>query len=430
MNRKQLVILLIAVVVLAGIGIGIKMRRDASWESADATGERLLPELPLNRIAAVTIENAETALHIVRTDERWSVKERFGYPADTEKLSRLLRGLTYQEILQTVAVGPSQYGRLHLLEPSAGEKSGTRLALADDKDTALATVLFGKKHMQKNENANPMLGSEWPDGRFVMTPRNGKDQVFLLADTYSEVAPNATDWIDSEFFEIKKTTKVTRQGDHGWVLVNVGGKFVLDDLDQETEEMNTSPASSAGSAFSWGRFEDIVDPATPDAELGMDSPEVFVFETEAGVEYTVRIGTKTDDNQYPVRVAARAVLPETREAPEDESDEDKEKADKEFADKRETAAKEAQEVTDRLSAWTYLVAASNPEKLLKKRADFVKDKQPENSAADAPAAGAPPSTLPPTPLPTPPSAPPAPPPGTDAPDAPAQAPAPPDEQAL
>ena len=62
MNRKQLTILLFAGIVLGGAGLHFYKARKESYVSKDAvTGQKLVPNFPLNDVARLTINRGPTS---------------------------------------------------------------------------------------------------------------------------------------------------------------------------------------------------------------------------------------------------------------------------------------------------------------------------------------------------------------------------------
>ena len=58
MNRNQLLILLVLVVVLGGAGIMLHNRQKSSWEGANpAAGKKVLGDFPINDVAHIEIKS-------------------------------------------------------------------------------------------------------------------------------------------------------------------------------------------------------------------------------------------------------------------------------------------------------------------------------------------------------------------------------------
>src|SRR5687768_5779334 len=115
MNRKQLIILVILVVLVGEAGLLLRNRENSSWKGADpAVGKKLLGEkFPVNDVAQISIKQGTNELNLVKKD-LWRVRERGDYPANYSEVSDFLLKVSDLKIVQTEKVGPSQLPRLSL----------------------------------------------------------------------------------------------------------------------------------------------------------------------------------------------------------------------------------------------------------------------------------------------------------------------------
>jgi len=410
MNRKQLTLVLLAVIVLGGLGLWLRSRDKSSYKtSQDQMGQRILGDLDLNAlntVARVTIRHGTNELNLVRQNEQWTVQQRGGYPANFSEVSETLRKLWDLKVVQPVRIGPSQLARLELT-PSAGTNSATVVELKDKEDKTIRAVTLGKKHMRQSSSPSPFGGDEgWPDGRYVMLADKA-ETVSLVAETFSNLEPKAEQWLNKDFFKVEKTKsiavtypvatnswKLTRETETGeWRLVDA----------QPHEKLDTSKTSSLANALSWPSFNDVV--IDPRAEVtGLEQPTVAVLETFDNFTYTVKIGNKSGEDAYYMAVTVAADIPQQRQAPADEKAEDKEKLDQEFKEKTEKLNEKLKQ-EKALAPWTFLVSKWTFDSLLKERHTLMAEKK------DEPPADAAKPTEPPTPplvpelapIPTPPA---------------------------
>ena len=108
----------------------------------------------------------------------------------------------------------------------------------------------------------------------------------------------------------------------------------------------------------------------------MDQPIVARLETFDGFTYTVKIGNKTNDDNYYLNASVAADLPKDRTAGKDEKPEDKEKLDKEFKEKV-SKLEEKLKQEKAYAKWTYLVSKWTVDPLLKERKDLLLEKKEE-----------------------------------------------------
>src|SRR4051794_8776562 len=94
MNRSQFKVLLFVGVILGLVGFFVYQRDRSSWGSADTkAGSKAMPDLPINDVAQVTIQQTGKEVTLLKKDDVWSVRERSDYPANFTQLSASLRKL-------------------------------------------------------------------------------------------------------------------------------------------------------------------------------------------------------------------------------------------------------------------------------------------------------------------------------------------------
>ncbi len=79
MNRKQLVMLIVALAVLGTAALMLMKRHQQSFTDSEATiGQKLLNNFQMNDVAAIHIKG-DTDLDLAKKDGRWDVAERGRY---------------------------------------------------------------------------------------------------------------------------------------------------------------------------------------------------------------------------------------------------------------------------------------------------------------------------------------------------------------
>src|SRR5262245_18891523 len=120
MKSKQLAILFAIAVILGGVIWFLNRdNKDSTGQGSGAAGKKVL-DFPIDDVEQVVIQSSAGSVNLAKKDGTWKVLDRADYPADFVKISDLSRKLFDMKTVQTVAVGPSQYARLELVEPAAG----------------------------------------------------------------------------------------------------------------------------------------------------------------------------------------------------------------------------------------------------------------------------------------------------------------------
>ena len=387
MNRNQFILLLALVAALGAASLTIHQRGQQSWhDSGQSIGRKLLPDLPVNDLAQITIHSGTNELNLAKRDQLWRVRERGDYPANFSQISGLLVKLADLKIAQAEEIGPSQLGRFELLPPGAGTNSGTQVELKDATGKTRNLLLLGKKHLRQptgNSGFGGMDDQGWPDGRYVMVG-NGAKTIAVVSETLDDVQPKPESWLDQGFFSIEKPRSIDVQypeATNSWKLVRASetNDWQLADA-RAGEKLDSSKFSSVTSPFNSPGFHDVLPANTKPEVAGLTNVTVVTVETFDGFNYTVKLGSKRNDD-FPAAVTVAAKLPSARAVGKDEKPEDKTKLDAEFKDRQKKLAEKLAD-EKKFEGWVYLLPAYKVEPLLKTRSQLMAE-PPGNQTAKA-----------------------------------------------
>ncbi len=380
MNRRTLIFLLLAVVVLGGAVLLVKERKGKSWSGANSRmGEKLVEDFPLNDVAHIEIVESTNQVNLVKTNDQWSVQERAFYPAAFSDISDLLRKVWEMKVAQPVPnIAASQLGRLDLTASSSSTNQPTLLVFKDKSGQTLNRLTLGKKHLKESASSSPYGGGSWPDGRYVMVDSNIAS-VALINEPLNNAEPKPQSWLDKDFFKvenIRAISVVATNETNSWAISRdtAAGEWKLAGLKPE-ETFDKTKVSSANYALSSPSFVDVAVQATP-AQTGLDQARQVTITTFDNFTYHIKIGNKTPDDNYYFHVAVSADLPKERVAGKDEKAEDKAKLDKEFQEKQDKL-KEKLKQESSLEPWNYLVSKWTVDFFLKDRKDLMAEKKEE-----------------------------------------------------
>jgi hypothetical protein len=236
------------------------------------------------------------------------------------------------------------------------------------------------------------MGDEgWPDGRYVKTGQAG-ESVALISDPLANLEPRPEQWLNKDFFKIEKPRSIAVKSPaetNSWELAreSESGEWKLADP-KPGEQLDAGKASSTTSSLSSPSFSDVA-PASKSEEMGLTQPTVVTIKTFDDFAYTLKVGTKTNDN-YPLMVSVSATLPTERVAGTNEAAADKEKLDKEFKEKQKTLAAKL-DAEKKLENWIFLVSSWTLDSVLKQRSQLMVEKKEEPKPEGA--TNAPPAVL-------------------------------------
>ena len=373
MNRKQFLILVIALLVLGGAGLALFWQDIAAYRASGAKiGAKLLPGLKLNEVAQVHLQDAKSQVTLVKKDNAWLVRERGGYPANVQDIGDLLIKLAELKVVQSETVGESLLPRLDLAAPGQREGSGTLIEFKDAAGKPLASLILGKIILKKDPvNPLPSAQNGVPAGRYVLVGKSN-DIVIGVSDPLEGAHAVPGKWLAKDFFKADRiktlalagegaaSWKITRDTEYGqWKFAAGGG------------ELDASAAVGATNALGGLSFTDVVvDPKPEDTE----KPVTVTAETFDNLTYTVKIARKkTGDEDY-VSFTVSGEPPKQRVPEKGEKPDEKARLDKEFAATlKKLEARVASEQA--LAKWTYVVPAKSLSPLVKERAQLIAAKK-------------------------------------------------------
>ena len=399
MNRKQFVILIVLGLAIGALGFYLANKRKESYTASSfKSDEKVIKDFPLNETAHIRVKQGTNEVNLIRA-ETWGVKERWNYPASFTEISEFLRKVWDLKPVQDVEVGPSQFARLELNVEGTATNSGTLVEFKDSKSANLKSLVLGKKVMKDAPAGGMGMGGGFPAGRYVMVPETKK--VWIVNETFSNIDTQPAQWLDKDFFKVEKIKSIAVTAPsptNTWSLSRETetGEWKMNDL-KEGENFDASKASTLNYALSSPSFNDVASPEAKPEETGLAAPTVAEIQTFDGFNYTVTIGSNTNEENLHLKVSVAGDFAKERKPGENEKPEDKEKLDKEFKDKT-TKLEEKLKSEQRFEKWTYLVSKHTVDALLKPRTDFFAEKKEEKKDEAAPEtkADAPPiPTLPP-----------------------------------
>ena len=381
MNSKQLKLLIIIFVCIGVIGALLVVRSNKSWSQGEQSiGGKIMPDFPMNDVTKLVLKDKDGEMSLLKVEETWRVAYRGNYAADFSKIRELLLAIAQTKVLRNMQVGESQLGRLELLAPDKGDKSGVLLSFLGEGDKELGTLLLGKQSMRQSESSS-FGGGEIPDGRYLM-PDGDISRIALVSETFSNVQTEAKAWLDKTFFKVEKlkSAEVTHSDPiQSWSVSRETetGDMVLAGLG-EKEELDSSRSYSLKNILSSPSFNDIAASDASNEDLGLEAPVKASLTTFDGFSYEILIGKPNEEEEYPVRLQVSAELTEERVPAEGESEEDKAKLDTEFADNLKTL-KEKLESEQKFQDHTFMVSKWTVDAFTKPRSDYIKEIEEETS---------------------------------------------------
>lgn len=349
-------------------------------------------------IASITLKDSKGEVTIEQKDGKWIAPARDGFPVSQETLTTLVKEAFEMKIGESQRAGASQLGTIKLKSPADGApeaETGTLVTFKDSSGKVIASVIAGKvMTIDGNAPAAFSMSPQGPKTQYLKVDGMG-DTVVKAREGFSSLSTDVKTWLDkAQFIKVSDIKDVAVTGstpEETWKIHrdSTGGELKLD-APAAGEEFDAAKAAGVGSIFSFVQFADVA-PAADAAKAALDKPvRTAVINTFDGYTWTVKVGAAEADNHY-LAYSVDAKFPETRPAPAPkadgkpaETDEEKKTADEAFAKALEEKKKKLAEQQATAQNRIFLVTKSSLEPILKKRADYQKDK---NAAPGAPGLG-------------------------------------------
>jgi hypothetical protein len=369
MNRKQFLLLIVALLILGGVGIALFWQDLGDYRASGAKiGAKLIPEIKVAEVARIELKDAKSRVTLVRQETGWVVQERNSYPADFKAISDLIIKLIDLKVVQAESIGESLWPRVELVEPGKGEGSGTQVELKDAAGKTLTNVIVGKTILKKDPgNPLPSAQNGVPAGRYIRIAGGG-DKVVVVSDPLTLVEAQPGRWLDKRFFKVErlKTLAVSGEG-MTWKIARgeewEQWKFAGGGADLLHPQVAMTTANAIGNLT----FKDVEMKAKPEDE---GKPTLITAETFDNLTYVFKVAKRKSGDDYLVQVSVAGDPPVARPPEKNEKAQDTERRDKEFAESRKRLEARIS-IEKMLGNWSYVVEGKQLEPILKTRESLV-----------------------------------------------------------
>ncbi len=351
MNARIAAILVVLLAVLGGAAIVYQQQERARRPAnAAALGQVLLKDLKAADIASIRIAEAKNVLTLERKDERWTLAERAGFPADFSKVREFVLKAIELKAGQSEPLGEKDRARLNL------DESGTLLEFRGADGKSMSSLIVGKKYFKREvENPEKALG----DGRFVLLPADPKT-VYIVADPLLQATAKTAEWVERAAFQVEKVKtldvkfpdgggyRIERSGDNAdWKLAGL----------KPGEKLEVTKANAASYVLSTLDLADVLPKDTKDT--GLDKPIEIKATTLDSLSYDIKVGKLQGDNYFVTFTSSGTAKPDSK-------DKDAERFKK---------LEERQPREKMLQNYVLLIPKNKIEDTLKKRPEFLEKRE-------------------------------------------------------
>lgn len=258
--RGARAVLTLAVVTLAAVGAVLFVERGS--DTAEHGGEIVFPALleQVNAVARVRVTGNEGPFTLVRDGDTWVVEEKERYPADPDRVHRLLLGAAGMKRIEPKTSNPERYPKLWLEDPSGEDARSVRFVLEDTAGAVLAGWVLGDRRPSKADAS-----------RTELYVRVADDPRAWLVEGSVPGGRQVIDWVDRHVARIDRERLRAAEVSHpdgSVIAVNkplpAEHDFVLRDIPADREADSQYRINDIGRFLEDLRFEDVA----PASSLG------------------------------------------------------------------------------------------------------------------------------------------------------------------
>ncbi|MFB3089522.1 MAG: DUF4340 domain-containing protein [Acidiferrobacterales bacterium] len=378
LGRKTILVLAAVTGVVALAAIFSK--QDSS--AIPGQGEPLFPELmaQINDARQVSGISGDGSFTIKRRDDGWVVKEKSNYPADADKVHRLLLGTAQLTRIEPKTRKPELYAQLGVEDVDADGSESLKFTLKNAGGDALADFILGTR---RPATGNPNL-SEY----FVRVP--GNPQTWLVEGKLPD-DKNPINWVDREILELDskrvRAVRVTHaNGDK--IIVRrpdpSADDFELVGLPKGAQIKDVYAVNGIGNGLTNLSLDDVKSASAirQDKKKAAMSVEITTFD---GLRVTMHTRKNGKENLawFTAAFDPALVYEDTKPA-KTETGSEAQDADEQTGLKATDAVKqEAETLNTRWQGWVYVVPQYRVDSVAKKKSDLIKFSKRQDSGETA-----------------------------------------------
>ena len=245
MTNRTLIVLTGAFVVLCVLALVGQRNQAPTSTVTNVLFAGLLEELDGVELIELTERGDEIIATLELGTEGWSVTERGGYPANTQKINYMLLSIAEAHVLEEKTANPEWHDRLGV-EPIERENAGG----------------IGIRLVGTDVPVNIIVGDSAGDGQVYVRKANQAQSYLINRDP--EIGRSTSDWLDTEMFTIaaNRIKQVKLQHPDGEILTIFKDEpgqsnFTISNIPESRELQYESVANTIGSTLSNLALQDV-----------------------------------------------------------------------------------------------------------------------------------------------------------------------------
>jgi len=362
---------LVAILIALAVVVAVVVHKKKPGEREKKLGEPLFKELDVNNIALITIVGPkDKGVELKKGEKFWEVVQKYGYPAEFDKIRSLVRKISELKIGRAFKATPEIAARLKLVSPlekkTDDKEQGTLISLKDADGNELAGIIIGKRHSTGEAQA----GSA---SQYVRLTKG--EMVYLVDKTFPFIETTPKGWLDKELIKVQPENirKISAVRGNGKVLY----AFERQEKGKKLEpigtligkRLNKSKLNRLERGIAFLTLLDVVDPKTDPKTLGIDESTYVAYELFDGIRYKIFTGKsrRNGHDEIHLKISVDYITLPNKSETDSQMDKSKESK-REVKEDLDELKLKAEQLSQRLSPWVFVVSKWNGE-------SFVTDPQ-------------------------------------------------------
>ena len=264
--RSARTVLVLGIVTLVAVGAVLFVERGS--ETPEPGGDIVFPALlaQVNSVARVRVTGSEGTFAMTRDGDAWVVEDKERYPADPDRVHKLLLGAAGMKRIEPKTSNPERYPKLWLEDPSGKDAKSARFVLEDASGAVLANWVLGDRRPSKSDAS-----------RTELYIRVADDPLAWLVEGSVPGGRHIIDWLDRGVARIDRERLrgvEVSHADGAVIAVNkslpADDDFVLRDIPAGREADSQYRINDIGRFLEDLRFEDVAPAASLDFAASVD----------------------------------------------------------------------------------------------------------------------------------------------------------------
>jgi hypothetical protein len=291
-----------AVAVLAALWA----RKLQEPEHAPGAGTLLLPglEAKLNDVTVVSVRGKDDqTVTLERGTDKWIVREKSGYPADTGKVRKLLIGLAEAKLVEQKTSNPDHYADLGVADPTAAaapaaEGADAGASAPKEENDSAGVLVEVQAPIEDKEKIALVVGKSARGATGTYVRKVDDAQSWLVSGDLT-VQADPLSWIDRQIMNVpaNRIQQVTIRHPDGQTLVidkatREDPNYTVHDVPAKREVKYASVGNPLASVLASLRLDDVA--ALADKDPASHSPIEVEYRTFDGLVVKARAFVEGD----------------------------------------------------------------------------------------------------------------------------------------